>query len=320
MNKVSVIVPVYNGERFLPACIRSLLSQSHEDLEILLIDDGSKDASLSLCEENAKRDGRIRVLHHENHGVSYTRNRGLKEFTGDWVTFVDCDDTVDTDYVKVMLEGALAHGTRAAQCRRLEVIDGQKQSFPPREDRLLSRDEALFIGGEFFSPGISCKLYSRALLREGAPLWFDEDIRIGEDHLFWCRAVMKAETVFAAQKALYFYRISTDSAMGRLSFESSYTDFLARERSLGLFAEHPALKSLHVSDWVRVAEETLCLWQKGDDREKKRRLLQCIRAHRKTLLQSPHMSKQEKLKALLIGFAPFRAYWNARQSKKAKRH
>ena len=317
MNKVSLIVPVYNGEAGLKACVESLLAQSHEDLEILLIDDGSKDASLCLCQELAKQDGRIRVLHHENHGVSYTRNRGLKEFSGDWAAFADCDDTVEPDYVKAMLEGALAHGTQAAQCTCRELDSAGNRLVRKRYDsRPISSEEALFITGDYFMGSVWCKLYSRSLLREGEPLWFDEDIRIGEDHLFWCRAVRKAGRIYAHAEPLYNYLLNESGATASLHFESAYTDFVARGRTLPLFQDTPSLLSIHLADRVRIAEQTLLLFRKGDDRAKKAELKRYIRQNRKAILQSPHFSRGEKLKVLFINFAPFRAYWRRRQAGK----
>ena len=89
---VSCIIPVYNTEKYLPRCIESVLAQTFVDWEMLLIDDGSTDASGSICDEYAASDSRIRVFHKENGGVSSARNVGLDNMRGEWVTFVDSDD------------------------------------------------------------------------------------------------------------------------------------------------------------------------------------------------------------------------------------
>lgn len=315
-DKVSIIVPVYNGEATLDACLESLVHQSYDNLEILLLDDGSKDCSLSICRGWAEKDPRIQVFTHDNHGVSYTRNRGLELFTGDWITFVDCDDTVDRDYVMTLHKGAKEHDVLVCQCRHRELRNGKETIYKHYKSKRITCEEALFIMGNFFSGGICCTFYHRSLLNEGEMLRFDTDIRIGEDHLFWCRAVMKATQIYAAEECLYNYIINYTSATQTLSFESSYTDFLARERSLVLFEHNEFLKSIHVSDWVRIAEETLFLYQPEDEKEKKKRLLHCIRRNRGTLLRCKYMSIQEKIKVLLIGFPCFRRYWVFRQRRK----
>ena len=88
---VSIIVPVYNTEKFLHRCIDSILAQTYTDFELLLIDDGSKDSSGAICDEYAVKDARVRVFHKENGGVSSARNLGLDNAKGEWITFVDSD-------------------------------------------------------------------------------------------------------------------------------------------------------------------------------------------------------------------------------------
>ena len=92
MSKISIIVPIYNTEQYLPRCIDSILSQSLTDFELLLIDDGSIDGSGAICDAFAEKDNRVRVFHKENGGVSSARNLGLNEAKGEWVCFVDSDD------------------------------------------------------------------------------------------------------------------------------------------------------------------------------------------------------------------------------------
>ena len=96
--KISVIVPVYNTEQYLPRCIESILGQSFADFELLLIDDGSADGSGAICDAYAEKDSRIRVFHKENGGVSSARNMGLDNAHGEWITFVDSDDYIDEDF------------------------------------------------------------------------------------------------------------------------------------------------------------------------------------------------------------------------------
>lgn len=97
---VSIIVPIYNTEDTIKRCVDSILAQSYSDIEVILVDDGSTDDSLSICQQYAQGDSRIVVLHKENGGVSSARNLGLQEARGEWIGFVDADDYVNTDYVK----------------------------------------------------------------------------------------------------------------------------------------------------------------------------------------------------------------------------
>lgn len=99
MPLISVIVPVYNAESFLHICVESILKQTFDDFELILIDDGSKDMSLKVMQELSEKDNRMHVYHHENHGAGYTRNRGIQLASGKYITFIDSDDYVDIDYL-----------------------------------------------------------------------------------------------------------------------------------------------------------------------------------------------------------------------------
>ena len=98
MDKVSFIIPVYNVEKYLKKCIKSVLDQSYKNIEVLLIDDGSTDGSPKICDDYAKKDSRIKVFHKENEGLSATRNLGVKLSTGKYITFIDSDDTISEDF------------------------------------------------------------------------------------------------------------------------------------------------------------------------------------------------------------------------------
>lgn len=100
---VSVIIPVYQAEKYLARCISSVKGQTYKNLEILLVDDGSKDESLSICKKLAQKDMRIRVFHHENMGVAATRNRGMDEAQGEFVYFLDSDDWIEKDTLSTMV-------------------------------------------------------------------------------------------------------------------------------------------------------------------------------------------------------------------------
>lgn len=106
MSKVSVIISAFNVEAYLPRCLDSVLRSKNRDLQIIVVDDGSSDATSTICDEYARKDIRIEVVHKKNGGVSSARNCGLKRITGDYVAFVDADDEVSPDFLSVDIEGA----------------------------------------------------------------------------------------------------------------------------------------------------------------------------------------------------------------------
>ena len=118
---ISVVVPVYNVERFLPACIDSILCQGYKNLEIILCDDGSTDSSPQICDEYAKKDSRIHVIHKKNGGLSDARNAGIDIAFGKYIIFVDSDDFIDKNMIMYLYNAMITYQADMACCQRQEV-------------------------------------------------------------------------------------------------------------------------------------------------------------------------------------------------------
>ncbi|MBO7334370.1 MAG: glycosyltransferase, partial [Lachnospiraceae bacterium] len=116
MELISVIVPVFEVEKYLKECIESILNQTYTNLEIILVDDGSPDKCGEICEEYAKTDNRIIVIHHENKGLSSARNRGLDIATGDYIGFVDSDDKIAPDMFEILLNNLKQYDADISIC------------------------------------------------------------------------------------------------------------------------------------------------------------------------------------------------------------
>lgn len=165
-DKISVIVPVYKVEPYLSRCLDSIINQTYRNLEIILVDDGSPDRCGEICDEYARQDSRIRVIHKSNGGLSDARNHGIDVATGDYIAFVDSDDYIATDMYEKMLARLEFDNSDMVVCNYYRFDEG---SVPPEHgyinlpDRVLSKDEAFHfyqeIGGDYVS---ACtKLYKR---------------------------------------------------------------------------------------------------------------------------------------------------------------
>jgi len=161
---ISVIVPVYNVAPYLPRCIDSILAQSFGDFELLLIDDGSTDASGAICDEYARKDKRIKVFHKENGGLSDARNYGMERARGDYIGFIDSDDYVGTDYLKILFEMMQGDNIAIAQIRSVST-SAETMKFIASDDRRLVFDaeeefKAMMLARDF---GVSAwgKLYRK---------------------------------------------------------------------------------------------------------------------------------------------------------------
>ena len=186
--KISIIVPVYNTEKYLPRCIDSILGQSFADFELLLIDDGSTDESGAICDAYAKKDDRVRVFHQPNKGVSAARNVGLKYATGDWIFFPDSDDIVMPDAFEFMMKLLDEQTDYLMVGYQVYDEDGNcTYSVADKKQLTKTRDEALM---EMFSPTdyryqgyLWNKLFKASIIKEHN-ISFVQGIKFNEDRLF----------------------------------------------------------------------------------------------------------------------------------------
>lgn len=169
MPAVSILVPVYNAEGFLPRCLDSILAQTMEYFELILIDDGSTDGSASIADQYALRDSRIRVIHQSNGGISKARNVGVASATGGDITFVDADDWIDPSYLAYLYQVRQETGCQIAACNHIIEVGGESYPrFPEREamerlDIRTSLENILYHRAPDISPW--GKLYPTGLLR-----------------------------------------------------------------------------------------------------------------------------------------------------------
>ena len=203
--EISIIVPVYKTERFLSACISSILAQTFTDFELILVDDGSPDSCPALCDAAAAKDSRIRVIHQKNCGLSGARNAGLDAAEGEWIAFVDSDDTITPDFCAKLYHAAQEAGAQMAVCNYRQVDEALT---PIREQYLHVRREVLTpeqaLEHSTLLPYMVVwnKLYHRSIF---AQLRFAEG-KLNEDTLLIAYAYEKADRIANIPDALYLYR------------------------------------------------------------------------------------------------------------------
>ena len=216
--KVSIIVPVYQVERYLQECLDSILEQTHKNLEIILVDDGSKDKSGEIADNCAAKDERVIVIHKENNGVSAARNTGLSRLTGDYFCFADADDRLEKDYVEYLLDLAVKNHSEVALTTDLFTTFNQGGLQDDSYGTVSGRDAACSILCYKIPVGVYCKMYSREILDKG--IRFEEELFIGEGFNFNVDSFMKAERVTIGHRKVYFYRRDNEgSAMTRFRID-----------------------------------------------------------------------------------------------------
>lgn len=207
---ISVIVPVYNTEKYLDKCIQSILAQTYTDFELLLIDDGSTDSSGAICDKYAEQDSRVRVFHKENGGVSSARNLGLDNVNGEWIAFVDSDDWVEENWLGALMEiidkdndidivrfGYIRNDDDYEQ----KIVSSQDFILVNKEDYLIQNDNAHYYAMLWNT------LFKYTLI--GSRIRFNILINWSEDFIFTYECYLVVKKMYISSLPLYHYRVSS---------------------------------------------------------------------------------------------------------------
>lgn len=208
-KKISIIVPIYNAESYLDKCIESLMNQSYKNFEILLIDDGSNDKSLSICNQYAAKDSRIKVFHKENEGIAKTRNYGLSLSSGEYITFVDSDDYVHRNYLQSLFEAIEDNYCELAICSFARFTDDKIIHNKIEKSRVVDNlylEQLLFTDPNIGKANWN-KLYDAKILKK---IKFP-DICLGEDYVVNFEYLKRIKSVSILSDELYYYRITPSS-------------------------------------------------------------------------------------------------------------
>ncbi|MCL2719253.1 MAG: glycosyltransferase [Lachnospiraceae bacterium] len=222
MDKISIIIPAYNVSGYLRKCLDSVLNQTYNNLEIILVNDGSTDNSGEICDEYAQKDSRFHVIHQANRGLSAALNVGLNFFTGDYLGFVDSDDWIEPEMFELLLHTVKTQNVPIAITNYYKDFDNKSLAMsnrieiPPHKINIqsmllnpLKRDDYMGFCGYVWN-----KLYTADIIRS-SEITFDEDIKYGMDTLFYTELVLKSNATGAyINKPLYHY-LQRDTAISK---------------------------------------------------------------------------------------------------------
>ena len=252
---LSIVTPVYNVESFLDRSVQSILSQSYRDIELILIDDGSTDESSFLCDELAKKDSRVKVIHKENGGVSTARNVGLEIASGEYLTFVDPDDFLAPDTYLANMEYLISQKDvdilQYPYCNY--ISDDEILNYHRPAEHLLVGSEQIFSNWWSGSPleyVIWNKIYKRSL-------WDGVRFKVGhisEDTCLVPQFVSRAHSIYISEKGLYYYqRDRVDSyTFGEYSFSKHLDLFYAHAAIYNCFKQFPDMVTEKVTAFTRL--------------------------------------------------------------------
>ena len=237
MPEISIIVPVYRAEKYLNACVDSILNQTYSDFELVLIEDGSPDQSGAICDEYAQRDDRVRVIHQPNQGQAAARNHALPMTQGKWLCYVDSDDAIHPQMLEQLHRAAVESGAGISMCQFLEAPEPPENYEQPADFsyQLLTMDEPTLteLHDRDQYPGwVACAKLIRRQCVEGYPF---QTGRVYEDNEAVTRWLLPAKTLAMLPTQLYFYRTNPESTT-KSQFSLKKLDYLwALESMIGYF-------------------------------------------------------------------------------------
>ncbi len=237
---ISVLIPAFNVEAYIEKCIRAVLNQTYEELEVIVIDDGSTDQTLRILDELCQADTRLRVIHQDNTGVAGTRNRLLKEACGEWIAFVDGDDVIHSRYLELLLEAATRMNAQIAKTGYYDVTSLQAESETSGTPEVIKRESREYLLGKKDAFTLWSFLFARDLW-EGITF---PNCRIAEDTAVLYRILYQVEYVAELKETrLYQHLVRGDGLIGEGRF------------------------SLKMLDRLDVFQERTCFYREREDQE-----------------------------------------------------
>ena len=269
--KVSIIVPVYNVEKYIERCIASLVSQTYKDLEIIFVDDGTEDNAGKICDEYALKDNRIIVYHNENLGVAYSRNFGIDKATGEAVMFVDSDDHIEPETVEKMVAGMKDTNADMVTLNRYYIDAGKSVSvvesiykglYEGEKVKELIRKKFSKNPHEIFFTGTWGKLYKASILKE-KNIRFANGVALGEDSIFVLNYMFNCNSVFCSDYIGYHYvkydgSVTSSKNIDVISFWRKFENYLVElKKLLDNYSDVIDLEEEYLYDTVKCLRGTL---------------------------------------------------------------
>lgn len=301
---VSIVVPVYNCEAYLPDCVQSILGQTYDNIELLLVDDGSTDQSGRLCDQYSDN-SRVQVFHQDNAGVSCARNFGIAAASGTYIMFVDGDDTIEETMVETLVRALHEAEADCAFCGLVHDHADDSRCFPEHSiKKVTDGREAVreVLINYIATAGPVCKLFRKdLLLTEGKAGSFPVDLTIGEDAVAVVGALQRAGKVAFDTKPLYHYNHREESLMSSPYSERDNDLITAYERiGEALMGQGLEKEIIFRQIWAHFHVYDKMIRSGCPDLAGEKKLLRWFRGHIVTILKNPYVGRMRKLSMCML--------------------
>jgi glycosyltransferase involved in cell wall biosynthesis len=306
MKKISVIIPIYNVEKYLKRCIESIIKQTYSNLEIILVDDGSPDGCAKICDEYKNKDERIVVIHKKNGGLSDARNAGLKVATGEIISYIDSDDYVDLDMYEKMTKAMEEKNADIVVCgTNIDYEDGHTKVKCEKEEKSFNREEALIELNSFksFDMAVWNKLYKREVVDK-------IEFPVGkksEDYFVMYQYFARAKKVVIINQAKYHYfQRSNSISRGKnvthdyIEGSKSQKEFFKKNFPDLNYVGNTAYAFSYIATYNRYIKNELKMTN-----EMKKEFKKEVRKYLKDINGNSHISRSKKIQATLFSYSLF---------------
>ncbi len=302
---VSIVLPVYGSEAFLPACLDSILSQTFRDFELILVDDGSPDRCGEICDEYAKKDARIRVFHTENGGSSAARNYGIDRARGQYLGFIDSDDRIEPDMYQLLYDNLIKEDADLSMCGLADIYGGEVIN-PVKDPVYLVMDSEQAIRTVFEAKLTSVtpvnKLYKKELF-EGIRYPVGEDS--GEDASIIVDLLLRCKKSVLTTEQKYYY-IHREGSITTREYRSSDRSVIhAYQKNYKLIKEHmpsllPEARMRLCWAYFFVLDKLLISSNRKEHKREERELVAFLRRHTRAVLRDPRFNRTRKLAMVFL--------------------
>lgn len=313
MIKVSVIVPVYNGEKFIEVCIKKVLDQTLKEVELIIINDGSSDNTLKLCRKYCDIYSGIKLINQENQGVSAARNKGIKVSKGEYICFIDCDDKIERTYLEDLYNVCKNKKVKISCCP-IESIDNKGNTISTRfmEDGYYKKIDALeeLFKFRYLNWGPCGKLFHKSLIKEKIKF---PQLCIYEDLAFVYKVIYLSEGIYFTDKCKYYY-IHRENTGAMANFIKSPTiDIIKIAHEILEFIKQESLPIWDTSFYGIISQVIMyigdinnidCKWEKEESKNYIEQTRKLLGKYRIDLLKNKTIFYKEKIIFFILSFSP----------------
>ncbi len=298
---VSIIIAAYNSEKYIGNCIESVLNQTYEKFELIIIDDGSTDNTRIICEKYKDKDSRIKYIYQNNQGVGEARNNGLKNMSGNFVSFIDSDDEISNKYIECLLEPCIKDDVDIAACMYQYVDEGKKYNPLITNTYKVAKIDCEILQAKIIARCCGTLINADLVKNER----FDTDVYVGEDLLFLCKVINKAHKMSITMDQLYCYYIYKESSYNGTYNDKKFTEIISWNRVIKLFEDRPEVfrnTIYHMYAWIVLSNVLKMEEFHYYDNEKKEYCLRELRKMKRIVLTRNHGGDRVNIAMYFIYF------------------